>query len=142
MLGTKTAKIVMAASMALMLGAGAAGAAEEGDPKKGERIWKRCKACHSLEEGKKKVGPSLYQIVDQQSGTVPGFKYSKSYVTAGEKGLMWTEENLIAYLENPKQFMRDYLDDKKAKSKMVMKFKKLKDRLNVVAYLKSLQKAE
>ena len=142
MLGTKTAKIVMAATTALMLGAGAAAAADEGDPAKGEKIWKRCKACHSLEEGKKKVGPSLYQIVGMPSGAVPGFKYSKSYVKAGEKGLTWTRENLIAYLENPKQFMRDYLDDKKAKSKMVMKFKKLADRQNVVAYLESLQKAE
>ena len=131
----------LAAALAAVCVLGAA-SAEAADVAKGKKVFNRCKACHSLEAGKKKVGPSLFQIVGKQSGTVPGFKYSESYVTAGEKGLMWTTENLIAYLENPKQYMRDYLDDKKAKSKMVMKFKKLADRQNVVAYLESLQKAE
>lgn len=132
----KTRGIVVAA-LGLCLSAGAAAAA--GDAKKGEKVFKKCKACHSLEEGKKKVGPSLFHIIGRKAGSVDGFKYSKSYTQAGEKGLMWTEENLISYLENPKKFMRAYLEDKKAKSKMVMKFKKLKQRENVTAYLQSLQ---
>ena len=134
---TDLTKSMVIAALAVCLSAGAASAA--GDAKKGEKVFKKCKACHSLEEGKKKVGPSRYQIVGKQAGTVDGYKYSKSYVLAGEKGLMWTAENLIAYLEDPKKFMRDYLDDKKAKSKMVMKFKKIKQRENVVAFLESLQ---
>lgn len=128
---------VVAAALGLCLSVSQAGAA--GDMEKGKKGFKKCAACHSLEEGKKKVGPSLYQIVGRKSGAVPGFKYSKSYVQAGEKGLNWTPENLISYLENPKKFMRAYLDDKKAKSKMVMKFKKLKQREDIVAYLESLQ---
>lgn len=133
----KKTKAIVVAALSLWLSAGAADAA--GDAKKGEKVFKKCKACHSLEEGKKKVGPSLFQIIGRKAGSVDGFKYSKSYVAAGEKGLMWTEENLNPYLENPKKFMRAYLEDKKAKSKMVMKFKKLKQREDVIAYLQSLQ---
>lgn len=133
----KKTKGIVVAALSLWLSAGAADAA--GDAKKGEKVFKKCKACHSLEEGKKKVGPSLFQIIGRKAGSVDGFKYSKSYVAAGEKGLMWTEENLIPYLEDPKKFMRAYLEDKKAKSKMVMKFKKLKQREDVIAYLQSLQ---
>ena len=128
---------VVAAALSLCLSAGQAVAA--GDMEKGKKGFKKCAACHSLEEGKKKVGPSLYQIVGRKAGTVPGFKYSKSYIQAGEKGLAWTPEILISYLENPKKFMRAYLDDKKARTKMVMKFKKLKQREDIVAYLESLQ---
>ncbi len=140
MRGLIQTKTLVAASFALLLGAGAASA--EGDVKKGEKFFKKCKQCHSLEEGKKKIGPSLFQIVDKKAGTTPKFKYSKSYVEAGEKGLVWTEENLIGYLENPKKWLAAFLEVKKVKSKMVVKYKKQKDRENVVAYLKSLQKAE
>ena len=140
MRGLKTTKALAAASLTLLLGVGAASA--EGDIKKGEKFFKKCKQCHSLEEGKKKIGPSLYQIVGKKAASQDNFKYSKSYVEAAEKGLIWTEENLIAYLENPKKWLAAYLEVKKIKSKMVVKYKKQKDRENVVAYLKSLQKAE
>ena len=140
MRGLKPTKALLAASLALLLGAGAANA--EGDVEKGEKFFKKCKQCHSLEEGKKKIGPSLYQIIDRKAGTESNFKYSATYIEAGEKGLVWSEENLIAYLENPKKWLAAYLEVDKAKSKMVVKYKKQKDRENVVAYLKSLQKAE
>ncbi len=140
MRGTIITKTLTAASFAMLLSAGAASA--DGDVEKGEKFFKKCKQCHSLEEGKKKIGPSLYQIVGRKAGTQPKFKYSKSYVEAGEKGLDWTPENLIAYLENPKKWLAAFLEVKKAKSKMVVKYKKQKDRENVVAYLESLQKAE
>lgn len=127
----------VAAAVGLCLGLGQPVAA--GDIEKGMKGFKKCAACHSLEEGKKKVGPSLFQIIGRKAGSVDGFKYSDSYVQAGEKGLTWTVENLIPYLEDPKKFMRGYLDDKTAKSKMVMKFKKLSQREDIVAYLESLQ---
>ncbi len=111
----------------------------EGNKEKGEKDYKKCKVCHSLEEGKNKIGPSLFNIVGRKAGTVEKYKYSPSYVAAGEKGLVWTPEQLIAYLENPKNFMRKYLGQDNAKSKMVIKFGKLELRENIVAYLKSLQ---
>lgn len=140
MRGTIVTNVIVGAALTLFLSAGSASA--EGDVEKGKKFFKKCKQCHSLEEGKKKIGPSLFQIIGRKAGTEAKFKYSKSYVEAGEKGLEWTEENLIGYLENPKKWMAAYLEVKKVKSKMVVKYKKQKDRENVVAYLKSLQKAE
>ena len=111
----------------------------EGDPVKGKKDFKKCTICHSIEEGKKKIGPSLFKSFDKTAGTVKGFKYSKSYVKAGEKGLKWDKENLIAYLENPKQFLKTYLDQNKVKTRMLLKVKKLQTRENIVAYLESLK---
>ena len=52
------------------------------------------------------------------------------------KGLTWDEESLNKYVADPKNFLRDYLDDKKARSKMSFKLKKDGDRENVIAFLK------
>ena len=51
---------------------------------------------------------------------------------------MWTEENIVAYVANPKKYLRDYVGDPKVKNKMVFKLKSLEQRENVVAYLKSV----
>ena len=140
MRGTIVTKTLSAACIAICASAGAASA--DGDVEKGKKFFKKCTQCHALEEGKKKIGPSLYQIIGKQAGTTPKYKFSKSYVEAGEKGLMWTPENLIGYLENPKKWLAAFLEVKKVKSKMVVKYKKQADRENVVAYLESLQKKE
>lgn len=110
-----------------------------GDVEKGKKVFKKCMACHELGEGAKaKVGPPLIAIVGKKAASFEGYKYGKSLAAAGEAGLMWTEEELDAYLKDPKKYLRKKLDDKKAKSKMAFKLKKDKDRLNILAYLKSL----
>ena len=109
------------------------------DPEKGKKDYKKCAACHSLKEGKKKVGPSLFKLFGRQAGTVEGFKYSKDMAEAGTKGLTWTPENLVEYLEDPKKYLAAFLKKDRARSKMLNKFKKLKTRQNIVAYLSSLQ---
>ena len=62
-------------AMAFIVGtAGAAMAA--GDVDKGAKLFKRCKACHTLEEdGKNKVGPNLFGIFGREAGTLEGFKF-------------------------------------------------------------------
>ena len=110
-----------------------------GDPAKGEKGFAKCKTCHTLEEGKNRIGPSLYGIVGRQAGTVEGYKYSPSYVEAGKKGLKWDPDVLIAYLEDPSKYLANFLNQKRAKSKMQMKFKQLQLREDIVAYLQSLQ---
>ena len=130
--------ITLVAPFALVVSAHTAFAA--GDVAKGEKDFKKCTACHSLEEGKKKIGPTLFKVMGRKSGTVEGFKYSSSYIEAGEKGLVWDNEQLTKYLEDPKGFLKDYLQVKKVKSKMLLKIKKLETRQNIVAYLESLQK--
>ena len=59
---------------------------------------------------------------------------------AGEKGLVWNEENLFAYLEDPTKFLKGYLKQDKVSNKMKNKFKKKDLRLNIIAYLKEAAK--
>lgn len=131
----------------LVIGAGAMlahSAAAEGDIAEGEKLTaKRCKACHMIADGDNvilkggKVGPNLYGVMGRVAGS-EDFKYGKSLVAAGENGLVWDEEQMIAYLADPKKYLRTYLDDKKAKSKMAFKLKKEDQRADIAAYLASL----
>lgn len=102
-----------------------------GDPAKVEKLFKKCAACHSLEEGKKKVGPSLYKIFGAIPGQVAKFRYSKGMVEYGKTGAVWDEETLDAWLTKPKDVVK--------RTKMAFPgFKKAQDRADVIAYLKSI----
>ena len=105
-----------------------AGIAQAGDAAKGEGIFKKCEACHSVEPGKKKIGPSLHGIVGRTAGTVEGFKYSKAMTAYGVAGTVWTDETLSAYLEAPRKVVKG--------TKMAFPgLKKPEDRADVIAYL-------
>ena len=98
-----------------------------GDAAAGAKVFKKCKACHSLEEGKKKVGPSLFGVIDRAAGSVEGFKYSKAMM---ESGLTWDDETLEKFLAKPKALV--------AKTKMSFAgLKKEGDIENLIAYLKA-----
>ena len=102
--------------------------AQEADPVNGEKVFKRCVACHTIEPGKKKIGPSLHGVVGREAGIVEGFKYSDAMLASG---IVWDEEILSSYLENPKKVV--------PKGKMVFAgLKKEQERLDVIAYLKSV----
>ena len=74
---------------------------------KGEKTFKKCKACHQVGEGaKSKTGPVLNGIVGAQAGAAEGFRYSKAMVAAGDAGLVWNEEELAAFLAKPKAYMK------------------------------------
>jgi len=109
-----------------------------------ELTAKRCKTCHMIVDGDNvilkggKTGPNLYGIVGRTAGSYEGFKYGKDLVAAGEAGLVWDEEQLVAYIEDPRKYLRSYLDNKKARSKMSFKLKKEEDRAAVAAYLASV----
>lgn len=133
-------KHLLVATAASLIAAGAAFA--EGDAAAGEDEFKKCKACHTIVDAEGnviykggKTGPNLYGVVGRQAGTFPDFRYGASIVAAGEAGLVWTEELLIAYMADPKAFLKDYLDDNSAKSKMTFKYA---DGANIAAYLASL----
>lgn len=130
----------LAGALAFAL-AGLTAAAVPANAADGEKLFKRCVACHSLDAGKNKVGPSLAGVVGRPAGSAPGYKYSKLNREAGEAGLVWTEENIIAYLPDPSAFLTSWLkendaaDKAKGRSKMSFKMPKEADRQAIVEYL-------
>ena len=131
----------LAAMMTFALATGSAFADGHlnGDPTKGEKVFKKCAACHAVGEGaKSKVGPPLTDVVGRNAASFEGYKYGKSIQAAAEAGLVWTEDEIFAYLAHPRNYLRAKLEDKKAKSKMAFRLKKEQDRADVIAYLKSL----
>ena len=97
----------------------------------GAKIFKKCAACHKVGEGAKNAtGPMLNGILGRAAGTVEGFKYSKAMADAGEGGLVWSDENLHAYLSDPKGFVK--------RNKMSFAGLKSKDDIDaVIAYIES-----
>jgi cytochrome c len=95
----------------------------------GEKVFKRCAACHMVgPDAKNRVGPELNGIVGRTAGTLEGFSYSKAMVEAGAGGLVWNEETLDAYLADPKGMVKG--------TKMAFAgLKSEEDRQAVIAYL-------
>jgi cytochrome c len=90
----------IALGLTVMLAAGAAHA--DGDADKGKKTFNKCKACHTLEAGKNRVGPSLHGIIGRAAGTAEGFKYSDAMKNSG---ITWDEATLDTYLKDPKKMV-------------------------------------
>ena len=117
--------VIALGAFAITLGAAQA---QEGDPAAGEKVFRKCKACHVADEEKNRVGPHLVGIVGRPNASVEGYKYSSAMV---EHGGEWTEERLDEYLADPRGVVKG--------TKMSFAgLKKEQDRLDVIAYLKSL----
>ena len=76
----------------------------EGDAANGEKVFKRCAACHVANAPPNRVGLSLQGVFGRTAGTIEGFKYSKSMIQHGKDGLVWSAETIGEYIENPKDF--------------------------------------
>ena len=133
---------------AMASGAWADGHSASGDASAGEVAFnKQCIACHVVvtDAGEKlagrnsKSGPNLYNIAGATAGAVPGYRYGKSLVKAGaELGLICTQETFSAYVQDPMDFLKVFLDDKGARAKMSFKVRKEEDARNIYAYLYSI----
>lgn len=127
----------------------AAPAFAAGDAEAGAKVFNQCQTCHIVANeagevlaGKAgKTGPNLYGVAGRAAGTYPEFKYGDSIVALGATGFVWTEADLVTYVQDPAAFLKDKLGDSKAKSKMSFKLKKEDDAANVVAYILSLAPA-
>lgn len=126
----KNALFGMAAVAASLFGAMPAQA--DGDAVAGKKVFNKCRACHDAETDKDKIGPSLMNVHGRTAGTLESFlpKYSANIKELGAGGLVWDDENLTAYLRNPKDVV--------PKGKMAFPGLKSDDDLaNVIAYLKA-----
>lgn len=85
-------------------------AAEAPDPElvaEGERAFRQCRACHKVGEGARNgTGPILNGVFGNAAGQIEGFRYSPALTEMAEGGLVWTPENLEAFLTKPRDFMR------------------------------------
>jgi len=116
-----------------------------GDAARGEKVFKKCKACHTVDKGgKKKVGPNLYGITGKRAGQFPGFKYGKLLKAAAKAGLVWDDAMLDKYLDKKgmtptlKAFVESKGGKAKGRSKMTFAgLKKKQQREDVIAYLKT-----
>ena len=99
-----------------------------GDLSHGEKVFKKCSACHIIAKGgKNKIGPALYGIVGRASAVSEGYSYSKALKAHGKN---WNFEELNAYLLKPQAHIKG--------TKMAFAgLRKDKDRASVILYLNS-----
>ena len=97
-----------------------------GDIATGEKVFKKCAACHSIVKGgKNNIGPALYNVIGRQVGSVSDYKYSKALSGYNKE---WTIEELNGYLIKPAKWIKG--------TKMAFAgLKKEKDRASVIKYL-------
>ena len=97
-----------------------------GDLAVGEKVFKKCAACHSIVKGgKNNIGPALYNVVGRKIGVINDYKYSKALSSYGKE---WTFEELNGYLIKPAKWIKG--------TKMAFAgLRKEKDRASVILYL-------
>lgn len=114
-----------------------------GDAAAGERDWRQCRSCHMIADNDGnviqrggRVGPNMYGIIGSPAAAADGFRYSADLRAAGAAGLVWTEENFLAYITDPSGFLRDFTGNAGAQSSM--NYQARSGQENILAYLMSL----
>lgn len=104
---------------------------EGGDAAKGAKIFKKCQACHTVEEnGPDRVGPNLHGVMDRGVAAKAGYNYSTAMKEKAASGMKWDEETLFHYLEKPQSLVP-------GTNMSFPGLKKEQDRKDVVAYLET-----
>ena len=115
----------------LLLASAPPGVLAAGSSAQGEKVFKKCAACHIVAPGRKKVGPSLHGVIGRTAGTADGYRYSKAMAAYGQSGVVWGADTLNVYLEAPRKVVKG--------TKMSFPgLKKAQDRADVIAYLKKV----
>ena len=97
-----------------------------GDLAHGEKVFKKCSACHMIAAGgKNMIGPNLWSVIGRTAGSVSDYKYSKAMVAYGKE---WSFEEMNSYLIKPQAYIKG--------TKMAFAgLRKEKDRASVILYL-------
>jgi cytochrome c2 len=94
---------IQALAIAMLLLTGWRAMAEPGDAARGERMYRACVACHSLEPNRNTTGPSLAQVWNRKSGSLASFpRYSPALKSAG---IIWTDDTLDEWIKDPQHFI-------------------------------------
>ena len=119
---SRSATVALAVGLALV----SAGPVLAADIKAGEKVFKKCKACHYADREKHKTGPHLVNLIGRTAGSLEDYKkYSKAMKASG---IVWNEVTLAEYLRAPKKYIKG--------TKMTfVGLKKDADIENVIAYL-------
>ena len=95
------------------------------DPAKGERLFRaQCASCHSFDPKQRRSGPHLLGVIGREAGSVEGFRYTKAME---EADLVWGEENLDAFLANPRDVV--------PKTNMLTRVSVARNRANIISFL-------
>lgn len=98
-----------------------------GDAAAGETVFAQCSACHVVEPGVNRTGPSLAGIIGRDAGTVEGYSYTEANANSG---ITWSAEKMFQYLEDPQRVIPG--------TKMAFAgLPEAQDRADVIAYLQS-----
>lgn len=118
--------------------------AQEGDVAAGETAFARqCVSCHVVEDPSGEVlagrtartGPNLYGLAGRVPGSVEGYAYSDAMVAYGATGAVWEEAAFVPYVQDPTGFLRDALEDPRARGKMAYRVRDEGDARDLWAYL-------
>ena len=145
-------KFFLAAATALLTTpAFADGHSATGDAEAGEQQFNRqCVACHVVADAGGEVlagrnartGPNLFAVAGRQLGSVEGFRYGDSVVELGESGAAWTEEAFVGYVQDPTSWLREALENDRARGKMAYRVRNEQDALDMFAYLATFGASE
>ena len=94
----------------------------------GEKVFKKCSACHVIADGgKNMIGPNLWSVIGRKAGSVSDYKYSKAMIAYGKE---WSFEEMNSYLIKPQSYVRG--------TKMAFAgLRKEKDRASVILFMNS-----
>ena len=99
-----------------------------GDVAHGEKVFKKCSACHMIAaDGKNMIGPNLWGVIGRKAGAIDDYKYSKAMLAYAKE---WTFEEMNSYLIKPQAYVKG--------TKMAFAgLRKEKDRASVILYMNS-----
>ena len=137
-------KFALAPALALLASPAFADGHASGDAAAGEAVFNRqCVACHIVADADGNVlagrnartGPNLYNMVARGIAADGDFDFGDVIVEFGATGETWTQEHFVAYVMDPTGFLREILDNRRARGKMAFQVRDAGDAADVYAYL-------
>jgi cytochrome c len=141
--------LTLAAALALLSAPAFAESHASGNAEAGMEAFERqCVSCHVVADGdtilagrSADTGPNLFMVAGRVPGSVEGFEYGESLVEYGALGVVWDEETFVAYVQDPTDFLREALDNRRARGKMAFQVRDEQEAHDIYAYLVSLAPA-